>query len=94
FEIWGSLLNGAKLVLLPPELPSLAEIGQAIQSHHVTTLWLTAGLFTLMVDHHKEYLSGVRQLLVGGDIVSVPHVKKALEIAGLTVINGYGQIGR
>ena len=90
FEIWGSLLNGAKLVLLPPELPSLAEIGQAIQSHHVTTLWLTAGLFTLMVDHHKEYLSGVRQLLVGGDIVSVPHVKKALEIAGLTVINGYG----
>ncbi|WP_281274219.1 non-ribosomal peptide synthase/polyketide synthase [Brevibacillus gelatini] len=90
FEIWGSLLNGAKLVLLPPELPSLADIAQAIRTHKVTTLWLTAGLFTLLVDHHKEYLAGVRQLLVGGDVVSVAHVRKALEIAGLTVINGYG----
>ncbi|WP_141336920.1 non-ribosomal peptide synthetase, partial [Brevibacillus formosus] len=90
FEIWGSLLNGAKLVLMPPDLPSLEELGQAIQTHKVTTLWLTAGLFTLMVDHHKEHLTGVRQLLVGGDVVSVPHVRKALEIEGLTVINGYG----
>ncbi|NRS52153.1 AMP-binding protein, partial [Brevibacillus sp. HB2.2] len=90
FEIWGSLLNGAKLVLMPPDLPSLEELGQAIQVHKVTTLWLTAGLFTLMVDHHKEYLTGVRQLLVGGDVVSVPHVRKALELEGLTIINGYG----
>ncbi len=90
FEIWGSLLNGAKLVLMPPDLPSLEELGQAIQTHKVTTLWLTAGLFTLMVDHHKEYLTGVRQLLVGGDVVSVPHVRKALELEGLTIINGYG----
>ncbi|MED1960730.1 amino acid adenylation domain-containing protein, partial [Brevibacillus formosus] len=90
FEIWGSLLNGAKLVLMPPDLPSLEELGQAIQTHKVTTLWLTAGLFTLMVDHHKEYLTGVRQLLVGGDVVSVPHVRKALEIEGITIINGYG----
>ncbi|MGF9909647.1 amino acid adenylation domain-containing protein, partial [Brevibacillus porteri] len=90
FEIWGSLLNGAKLVLMPPDLPSLEELGQAIQTHKVTTLWLTAGLFTLMVDHHKEYLTGVRQLLVGGDVVSVPHVRKALEIEGVTIINGYG----
>ncbi|TQK53365.1 non-ribosomal peptide synthase protein (TIGR01720 family)/amino acid adenylation domain-containing protein, partial [Brevibacillus sp. AG162] len=90
FEIWGSLLNGAQLVLMPPDLPSLEELGQAIQTHKVTTLWLTAGLFTLMVDHHKEYLTGVRQLLVGGDVVSVPHVRKALEIEGVTIINGYG----
>ncbi|MGG1205736.1 amino acid adenylation domain-containing protein, partial [Brevibacillus formosus] len=90
FEIWGSLLNGAQLVLMPPDLPSLEELGQAIQTHKVTTLWLTAGLFTLMVDHHKEHLTGVRQLLVGGDVVSVPHVRKALEIEGITIINGYG----
>ncbi|WP_139488459.1 non-ribosomal peptide synthase/polyketide synthase [Brevibacillus dissolubilis] len=90
FEIWGALLNGAKLVLMPPHLPSLEEIGETIQKHQVTTMWLTAGLFTLLVDHQVEYLRGVRQLLVGGDVVSVPHVRKALTIDGLQIINGYG----
>ena len=91
FEIWGSLLNGAKLVMMPPHLPSLEEWREAIQEHGVTTLWLTAGLFTLMVDHQVEALKGVRQLLVGGDVVSLPHVRKAMAaIDGLQVINGYG----
>ncbi|WP_176560098.1 non-ribosomal peptide synthase/polyketide synthase [Brevibacillus dissolubilis] len=90
FEIWGALLNGAKLVLMPPHLPSLEEIGEAVQKHQVTTMWLTAGLFTLLVDTQVEYLRGVRQLLVGGDVVSVPHVRKALTIDGLQIINGYG----
>ncbi len=91
FEIWGSLLNGAKLVMMPPHLPSLEEWRKAIQEHGVTTLWLTAGLFTLMVDHQVEALKGVRQLLVGGDVVSLPHVRKAMAaIDGLQVINGYG----
>ncbi|MGZ0049496.1 non-ribosomal peptide synthetase [Brevibacillus gelatini] len=90
FEIWGALLNGAKLVLMPPHLPSLDELGEAIQKHNVTTLWLTAGLFSILVDHKAEYLRGVRQLLVGGDVVSVPHVRKVLAMGGITVINGYG----
>ncbi|HBZ82358.1 non-ribosomal peptide synthase/polyketide synthase [Brevibacillus parabrevis] len=90
FEIWGALLNGAKLVLMPPDLPSLDELGEAIVQHKVTTLWLTAGLFSIMVDHNADYLRGVRQLLVGGDVVSVPHVRKVLALGGVTVINGYG----
>ncbi|MGF9909648.1 non-ribosomal peptide synthase/polyketide synthase [Brevibacillus porteri] len=90
FEIWGALLNGAKLVLMPPHQPSLDELGETIQNHKVTTLWLTAGLFTVMVDHKVEYLRGVRQLLVGGDVVSTSHVRKVLSLDGITVINGYG----
>ena len=43
FEIWGSLLNGAQLVLLPAGGPSLKELGQTIKRYKVTTLWLTAG---------------------------------------------------
>ena len=30
FEIWGSLLNGSKLVVFPPHTPSLEELGQFI----------------------------------------------------------------
>jgi amino acid adenylation domain-containing protein/non-ribosomal peptide synthase protein (TIGR01720 family) len=91
FEIWGSLLNGARLVVMPPVTPSLQELGQALEQYQVTTLWLTAGLFHLMVDEQIEGLKGVRQLLAGGDVLSVGHVKKLLqEIKGLRLINGYG----
>ncbi|MEG4217554.1 amino acid adenylation domain-containing protein [Microcoleus sp. Pol14C6] len=90
-EIWGSLLNGAQLAVFPPGSPSLAELGEAIRLYKVTILWLTAGLFHLMVDDRIEDLKGVRQLLAGGDVLSVPHVQKLLrEVPNCKLINGYG----
>jgi amino acid adenylation domain-containing protein/non-ribosomal peptide synthase protein (TIGR01720 family) len=91
FEIWGALLNGAKLVIMPPHQPSLEELGLAIQQYQVTTLWLTAGLFHLMVDERLDDLKSLKQLLAGGDVLSVPHVRKALQaLDGCQLINGYG----
>lgn len=91
FEIWGSLLNGARLALLPAGTPSLTELGQALKRYQVTTLWLTAGLFHLMVDNHLDDLRSVRQLLAGGDVLSVPHVRKVFtELSDCRLINGYG----
>ncbi len=91
FELWGSLLNGAKLVVMPPQQPSFAELGEALTRHEVTTLWLTTGLFHLAVDEGVE-LSGVRQLLAGGDALSVKHVKEVLARLGeeQQLINCYG----
>ncbi|MBV9385234.1 MAG: amino acid adenylation domain-containing protein, partial [Chroococcidiopsidaceae cyanobacterium CP_BM_ER_R8_30] len=91
FEIWGSLLHGARLVIFPTHTPSLAELGQVLQQYQITTLWLTAGLFHLMVDERLEDLKPVRQLLAGGDVLSVPHVQKVLQNLGeCKLINGYG----
>ena len=91
FEIWGALLNGAKLVMFPPQTPSLAELGEFIRKYKITTLWLTAGLFHQMVEEQIESLKNVRQLLAGGDVLSVPHVRRALEnLPGCKIINGYG----
>ncbi len=90
FEIWGALLNGAKLVIAPEQNPSLSELGEILKQHQVTTLWLTAGLFHLMVDEHLESLSTLRQLLAGGDVLSVPHVRRVVENLGCRMINGYG----
>lgn len=90
-EIWGPLLNGGKLVLMPGGAASLEELGRAIREHGVTTLWLTAGLFNLMVEQRLEDLRPVRQLLAGGDVLSAPHVRKVLENFGhIRVTNGYG----
>ena len=56
FEIWGPLLNGARLAIMAPGTPALDELGSAIRRYGVTTLWLTAGLFHLMVDRRPEDL--------------------------------------
>ncbi len=90
-EIWACLLNGARLAVFPPHNPSLSELGAAIRNHRVTTLWLTSGLFNQMVDERLEDLKSLRQLLTGGDVLSVPHVKKALAgLGACRLINGYG----
>jgi amino acid adenylation domain-containing protein len=91
FEIWGALSNGAQLVIMPPEIPSLRELGETIRTQGVTTLYLTSALFSLMVDERVEAFAGVRQLLVGGDAISVPHARRLLAATpGITLINGYG----
>jgi len=90
FEIWGALLNGARLAIMPDGISSLADLASAIHEYGVTTLWLTAGLFHLMVDERIDDLRPLRQLLAGGDVLSVMHVQKALENLDCDLINGYG----
>ena len=91
-ELWGSLLHGARLVIFPPQQLSLEELGRCIQEQEISTLWLTAALFHQMVDSQPEALRGVRQLLAGGDVLSLPHVQRV--VANLPedgrLVNGYG----
>ncbi len=90
-EIWGALLNGARLALYPPEPVSLDGLARAIARHRVSLLWLTAGLFHQVVEERLDALRPVRQLLAGGDVLSPPHVRRVLEaFPGICLINGYG----
>jgi amino acid adenylation domain-containing protein len=91
FEIWGALLNGGRLVIFLPGKPSLDEIEGALQKYRVTTLWLTAALFHLMVEERVEALGGLHQLIAGGDILSVSQVSKYQRaFPACRLINGYG----
>ncbi len=92
FEIWGALLHGGRLVLAPAGPPDLEQLGELIVQHGISTLWLTAALFNRLVETHPESLSGVQQILTGGEALSVPHVRRALEYLGegAKLVNGYG----
>jgi amino acid adenylation domain-containing protein len=91
FEIWGALLNGARLIVHPPETPAANQLARTLRDKHITTLWLTAGLFNVMVDAEREALAQVRQVLAGGDVLSMEHVQTLLDAKrDGVVVNGYG----
>lgn len=91
FEIWGALLHGARLVIAPPGLVDLGVLARIVLDEHVTTLWLTSPLFHEIVDHHADEISGVDELLTGGDVVSLAHFSRMLALPGQrTVTNCYG----
>ncbi|HEX2092660.1 MAG TPA: non-ribosomal peptide synthase/polyketide synthase, partial [Longimicrobiaceae bacterium] len=90
-ELWPALLTGATCVLYSGEGSEPAELAAEAAAGGVTTLWLTAAYFNLVVDSCPALLDGVRQVMVGGEALSVPHVRRALEAhPGLRVVNGYG----
>jgi amino acid adenylation domain-containing protein len=91
WEIWGTLLHGARGIV-HPELAFTAEaIGTAIQENGVTAVVMATALFHAIVEEDPAALCGLRTVLIGGEALSVPHVRRALSVVpGLTVINGYG----
>ncbi|HEV7589345.1 MAG TPA: amino acid adenylation domain-containing protein, partial [Longimicrobium sp.] len=90
-ETWPALLNGARVALYPSEQPSVDGIEAAIRRHGVTILWLTAGLFNLVVDERIQALRGVRHLMAGGDVLSPERARRVLaELPGTALTNGYG----
>jgi amino acid adenylation domain-containing protein len=90
-EIWGALLNGAPLVLMGSEQPTAEDIRRAIQDHAVTTLIITAALFHHLVAGHLHALRPLRQVVVGGDILSPVYAARLLrEAPHIRLVNAYG----
>ncbi len=87
FEIWSCLLHGSRLVipstyLLSPQetyLLSPQEMGQTIQDQQVTVLWLPTRLLHRLVDQQLENFGSVRQIVTGGDTLSISHAQKLLQ---------------
>lgn len=92
FEIWGALLNGGCCVLYPDDgFPEPKTLQKVIEDHAVTTMWLTAALFNTLIVESPEALQSIKEILTGGEALSVPHIKKAQQLLPNTqLINGYG----
>jgi amino acid adenylation domain-containing protein len=91
-ELWGPLLNGGTCVLHPDTgATTAASIKASLESQGVTTLWLTSSLYNSIISEHPEAIRCVRQLLVGGEVLSVTHIRRGLELLPDTqMFNGYG----
>ncbi len=90
-EIWGPLLNGGTCVIYPRTgLPDFKHLASVLKDARIDTLWLTSSLFNAVIDSDPDALSGLQSLLVGGEALSVPHVRRALDHLSCDLINGYG----
>ncbi|MEA5601255.1 amino acid adenylation domain-containing protein [Nostoc sp. UHCC 0252] len=91
WELWTPLVYGGRCVLYPEKIPTPEGLSQIIQEQKVNILFLTTALFNLMIDTMPEGLSEIKQLMFGGESVSVPHVRRALELLpGTQILHGYG----
>jgi tyrocidine synthetase III len=69
FEIWGALLNSAKLIIPQSQRISLNEIANLVESNSVTIIFLTSLLFKLLVEKYCTRLASVRVLIAGGEAI-------------------------
>jgi amino acid adenylation domain-containing protein len=80
FEIWGALLNGAKLVVITKDVAlSPLDFTAAIKEQGITVLFLTTALFNLVAREVPCAFSEVQHLLFGGEAVDLRWVKKVLK---------------
>ncbi|MFJ9817512.1 amino acid adenylation domain-containing protein [Streptomyces sp. NPDC101151] len=91
FEIWGALAHGGTCVLYPEAVPDHDELFAVIRAHRVDTAWLTSALFNAIVDSGPEQWPPLRHLVIGGEALSVGHVRRALaRMPQTSITNGYG----
>ncbi len=92
FEVWGSLLNGGKLVLTDREiLLDSQKMKRCILKNGINTMWLTSTLYNQMISTDQSMFDDLDELLIGGEKLSDEHVhmlKSRLNNVRLT--NGYG----
>ena len=92
FDIFGSLLNGAKLVLVSKQtVLDIVRLSEIIEDKKISVFFVTTALFNTLADLNVECFKNVRKVLFGGERVSVPHVRKVLEFVGPgRIIHVYG----
>ncbi|WP_145333574.1 non-ribosomal peptide synthetase [Paenibacillus xylanexedens] len=92
FDIFGTLLNGAQLVLVPKEtFLDPTQLSDLIQREQITISFMTTALFNLLVDIDIHSLKSLRKILFGGELSSIRHVQRAFEVLGEDrIIHVYG----
>lgn len=80
FEIWGALLNGTTLAIVPKAvLLSPNEFAAALQTHSIRVLFLTTALFHQLAQHVPTAFQTLRYLLVGGEVTDPQWVNQVFE---------------
>ena len=67
-EVWGALLNGARLLIVPQALVLDAEqFADVLDQHDVTVVYMSVGLFNQYTEAASRVFPKLRYLMIGGE---------------------------
>ena len=80
FELWGPLLHGGTVVILPREIIlSPQDLAAALRQQRITTLFITTALFNQVVREVPTAFAPVRDVLFGGEASDPQTVRTVLQ---------------
>jgi amino acid adenylation domain-containing protein len=91
FELWGALLNGARLVGVEREaLLSPPRLSQTLRANGVSVMFLTTSLARQVAGTAPDTVSSLRCLLFGGEPADARMITNLLAGGGPALVNAYG----
>ncbi len=92
FELWGALLNGARLVIINQDIAlSPKEFATQLRDQKITTMFLTTALFNLLSRETPTAFATLKTLIIGGDTCDPGCCREVLKNgAPERLLNGYG----
>jgi amino acid adenylation domain-containing protein/non-ribosomal peptide synthase protein (TIGR01720 family) len=90
-ELWSSVLTGGRCHLVPGGLSGPEDLVRHRREGGTNTAWITAAFFNALVDADPGAFEGFRQILVGGEALSLRHIRAfRAHHPGMRLVNGYG----
>lgn len=92
YEIYGALLNGASLVVIPKQtLIDPYAFREVIRNRNITAMCITTALFNLTALALPDAFTGVHHVLVGGEAANAHALREVLAHSGVKNLrNAYG----
>jgi amino acid adenylation domain-containing protein len=92
-ELWSVLLSGGTSLLVDEPYLSAQTLRDGVTRHGVDTAWITSSLFNMIVDEDPAAFRGMGQVMIGGERLSAPHVRRFLAAhPDIVLLNGYGPV--
>ncbi len=77
FEIWGALLNGLNLYIVPQRVVhDFDAFSDYLHCRPITIVFITTALFNLLAETRPDFFKFLKQLLVGGEALSVKYINR------------------
>jgi aspartate racemase len=90
-EVWGPLLSGGTIALAPDRAAFMHRAGHFLRQLGATAAVLISPQFHVIVDRDPTELAPLRFVLVGGDVLSADHLRRALAaLPGTRFAHCYG----
>ncbi len=91
WELWAAFFSGGTCVISPEKLLTPATLKEVVGRHKLTTVFLVPSMFNAFVDEDCESLCGLREIMLGGEVPSITHLRRLRQLRPqLTIVNGYG----